>query len=105
MNAEQSSEPPICQSAAPRSFRRIVAVPTSPPRNGGGHGTALEPSATALLSAAFDYRMPTSSTSKIKVALGGILGGLPLVPYPSAGGTVSLRTSPTCIPGIASSHP
>ena len=43
--------------------------------------------------------------SKISVAFGGILGGLPALPYASSGGTISRRVPPTLIPGTPCRHP
>ena len=41
--------------------------------------------------------MAVSSTSNIKTALPGILGGAPEAPYPSSGGITNFRFSPTHI--------
>src|SRR5713226_4032287 len=49
-------------------------------------------------------RISNSSTSKINVAFGG-MPDLPLAPYASAGGTISLRLPPTCIVANPSSQP
>ena len=42
---------------------------------------------------------------KQSVASPGISGGLPRLPYPSLGGTVSRRRPPTRIPATPVSHP
>ena len=51
------------------------------------------------------YWTPSSSTSKTRVALGGMSGGAPEAPYPSSGGITSLRRPPTFIPATPWSHP
>src|SRR6266550_3133667 len=51
------------------------------------------------------YCTCSSSTSKIKVALGGIAPGAPRAPYPSSGGIVRVRAPPTFIPATPSSQP
>ena len=46
-----------------------------------------------------------SSVSKMRVAFGGMTPPAPRSPYPSSGGMVSLRFSPTHMPSTPWSHP
>mmetsp|Transcript_47201 Transcript_47201/g.75571 ORF Transcript_47201/g.75571 Transcript_47201/m.75571 type:complete len:266 (-) Transcript_47201:1-798(-) len=58
-----------------------------------------------VLTCAVTYLTAMSSTSKRSVALGGISGGEPFLPYPSLGGMTSLRLPPTLIPAMPLSQP
>lgn len=47
----------------------------------------------------------TMLTSKTSVALGGINGGDPRLPYAKAGGIINFRSPPSFMPVMPSSHP
>lgn len=47
----------------------------------------------------------TMLTSKTSVALGGINGGDPRLPYAKAGGITNFRSPPSFMPVMPSSHP
>ena len=52
-----------------------------------------------------NYSADMSSTSKIKVALGGITPPAPLAPYARSGGIINVAFDPTFNKEIPSSHP
>src|SRR5580692_12201777 len=81
-----------CKSLRPQRFREEIT-----------HVFLCEPFCPPWLNCL--YLTPNSSTSKIRVAFGGITPPAPRSPYPIEGGIVSLRFPPTFIPATPSSQP
>src|SRR2546426_1159898 len=77
--------------------------------HGGRHGAGDEVGridhADAVEQAAHFTSIPTSSTSKMSVAPGGITPPAPRSPYPRCAGIISLRLPPTRIEPTPSSQP